>query len=188
VKEFTTDAFEAFKNDLQKIITGIITKEGSLPAMGIALLHDKSSDQFEAGFIPVPPKLMQSAETKDVLATAVFPSIFTNMEHGGFKEILAFGFISEVWIRETTQPKLPENYQDLPKKEAVFIQLETKDSGESVIKLIKREGNVVNSDGKLIDNIVLEDHPGFTGTINASTGTTEGRFDSIFRNYYKSKN
>jgi hypothetical protein len=56
-----------------------------------------------------------------------------------------------------------------------------------IIKLVNREGSVVNKNGKLVDNIILSDHPGYTTALNASTGSTEGRFTRILRDYLKNK-
>lgn len=177
-----------FKESLQSFISHIITEQGSLPPVGAVLLHDKSTDNMELGFIPVPTELMNSQEGKDTLAESVFPSVFTTMEHGNFKEIFAFGFASEIWIRETPKPVMEDNWKDLPKREGVMIHIETKDLSDVIIKVIKRDGNVVTPEGKMIDNIILEDHPGYKGLINATTSSSEGRFSHILRNYHKAKN
>lgn len=164
-----------------------MTDKGELPPIGAAMLYDKVSETFEVGFIPVPNQFLQSAETKDYLADKLFPSIFKSMEHGDFKEIVMFSWSTEIWIRQATKPQVPENWKDLPKVEGVMIHLETKDNCEVIVKLVEREGNVVNEDGELIDKITLVDHPGFSGTMDGNTGSVEGRFSRVLRNYLDSK-
>lgn len=177
-----------FKETLQSFISHILNEQGSLPPVGAVLLHDKSTDEMELGFIPIPSDFINSPEGKDKLVETVFPNVFSTMEHGNFKEIFAFGFASEIWIRETPKPAMEENWQDLPKREGVMIHIETNEISDVIIKLIKRDGNVVTPKGEMIDNVTLEDHPGHNGLINATSGNAKGRFSHILRNYNKTKN
>jgi len=176
-----------FKETMQHFISKIITDQGGLQPLGAVMLHDKSTDAMELGFIPVPGDLLKDSDSKDTLAKNVFPSVFKTMEHGDFKEIVIFAFATEIWIRETKSPTIQDNWKDLPKKEGVMIQIETESETDMIIKLVNREGQVVNTDGELIDQVVLEDHPGYSGAMNATTGKTEGRFARILRDYKQNK-
>jgi hypothetical protein len=187
MKQLTPEILNEFKEDQLRLITKVMTDEGQLPPLGAVLLHDKVTDKLEVGFIPVPGQFLQSDEAKEALATKLFPTVFDSMESDGFKEILVFSWITEVWLRETRTPSVPQDWKDIPKTEGVMIHIETKDNSQTVIKLVKRDGNVVNRDGKLIENVILEDHPGFAGTVDGQTGSTEGRFSRVLRNYLKSK-
>lgn len=188
MKQLTEEILNEFKADQLMLIKRMMTEQGQMSPLGAVLLHDKSTDKLEVGFIPVPSQFLQNDEAKDSLAKELFPTVFSTMEADGFKEILCFSWITEVWLRETKQPVMPENWKDLPKTEGVIIHMETKDKGEAILKLVKREGSVVNEEGSLIDNIILEDHPGFAGSMDAHTGSTEGRFSRVLRNYIKNKN
>lgn len=187
MKTLTEKDIQEFKDAQLKLITKVMTDKGALPPIGAALLHDKISDTFEVGFIPVPAKMIESDDAKDYLANDLFPSIFKSMEHGDFKEIVMFSWSTEIWIRQATKPQVPENWKDLPKVEGVMMHLETKDGCEVIVKLVEREGNVVNEDGELIDKITLVDHPGFAGMMDGNTGSVEGRFSRVLRNYLNSK-
>lgn len=187
MKTLTEQDIQEFKDAQLNLITKVIIDKGQLPPLGAAMLHDKISDTFEVGFIPVPNQFLESAESKDYLAEKLFPSIFKSMEHGDFKEIVMFAWSTEIWVRESRKPVVPENWKDLPKKEGVMMHLETKDGCEVIVKLVEREGNVVNEDGELIDKITLVDHPGFAGMMDGNTGSIEGRFSRVLRNYLDSK-
>lgn len=187
MKTLTEKEIQEFKDAQLQLITKVITDRGQLPAIGAALLHDKISDKLEVGFIPVPNQFLESADAKDYLADNLFPSVFKSMEHGDFKEVLMFSFSTEIWVRESKSPKVPENWEELPKKEGVILHIETKNNCEVIVKLIEREGNVVNEDGELIDKITLVDHPGFAGMMDGKTGSPEGRFSRVLRNYIESK-
>lgn len=157
MKTLTEKEIQEFKDAQLQLITKVITEKGQLPAIGAALLHDKISDKLEIGFIPVPGQFLETPDAKNYLANNMFPSVFKSMEHGGFKEIVMFSFSTEIWVRESKKPEVPENWKELPKKEGVMLHVETKDNCEIIVKIIEREGNVVNEDGELIDKITLVD-------------------------------
>lgn len=187
MKTLTEEEIEEFKSAQLGLITNMLHTTGQLPPVGAVLLHDKISDKLEVGFIPVPSKFLETAESKDYLADQMFPSIFKSMEHGDFKEIMLFCWSTEIWVRETPKPEVPMDWTDLPKKEGLMMHLETRNHCEVIVKMIEREGNVVNKDGELIDKIELTDHPGFKGMMDGKTGAVEGRFSRVLRNYLEKK-
>ena len=180
--------YTEFKESMFAIVKGMIVDNGGLPPIGAALVFDADADKYGIAFIPIPGEFLKDESRKEVLANIVFPDAFKQIETEHNHRIVGFCWSTEVWIRSTNKNALPDNYQELPKEEGVILNMETEEQSDIIIKLVKREGKVINKEGNLIDNILLEDyHTEFSGVIHPGVSPTssEGRFANIFKNYRK---
>lgn len=69
-----------------------------------------------------------------------------------------------------------DNYKSLPKKEVIFISIETENKSETIIYEMIRNGKQVNTEGDLTDKIELKE----MHDIEKPEGTS-GRFAGLYK-------
>lgn len=136
----------------------VVKAGGLFPHVTILGSHkDENEDPKNAVIkIPVPPEFMESDEDKYRFVNDVLPEVFRKVKEKFYVD--AVGWASEGWMRSVGSDFDIENedYKILPKKEVLFITLETDDKVETKIYNIKRTGKSINDEGEIIDNISLE--------------------------------
>ena len=126
--------------------------------------------------IPIPPSFLESEESKDEFIDEVMPGVAKEIRKKF--DTQAVGWASEAWLRTAHKddPGL-DNWKDMPiKKEVLILILEAENKTECIVYEMKRNGQKVNSDGDLVDDIQLEELKDMTG----SGGQMAGRFFGLY--------
>lgn len=174
------EVIENFKINQVQFAEDLLIKDGTImPIVGV-LCYDK-----EKGYGMVQAPIMGDIDSasKDVIVEYVIPKVFDEIKEKGLVPV-CFSFTSEAWLR--TREKKEDNLKEftmeqieaLPKEEALMLFFETKEDSEMRAFIIKRDGQSINEDGDLVDNIKLTPHelPG--------KGTSfSGRFTGILKQY-----
>lgn len=177
-----SEFIDVFKSDVIHKMTMFLAKNGGLEPVITILAINIIEKELTVLEIPVPKGALENEDTKEVFAT-IIPTLFDEM----FKrdlEPLCYSWSSEGWLRKCNKNEdIPEKWQELPKIEVLMTTFETKDSSLLEIHVIKREGEIADENGELIDCISLEKDP----ELNMANSTVEGRFGSIFKNYMQKR-
>lgn len=155
---FTNEDFADLKEKyLETLVSGTIEAGGLPPHLTLFGNHKEETETEKAAIIhiPIPDKFMQSEDGKDEFIDKLIPMISEKVKEKFV--INAVAWASEAWFRE--QPKgepVPENYKDLPiKKEIIMVNIESILGSSLTVYEMIRNGQKVNSDGELIDNVEL---------------------------------
>lgn len=168
-------------NDLKEIyvihLKNYMTETGGLFAHVSVFaenIEKEKDDKPAIIHIPIPEEFMKNDDTKDTFINDLLPDVITEIK----KEFIPIGiaWASEAWMRVADKDFDMSEYKSLPKKEVVFISMETKFGCETLIYEIKREGIQVNSEGELTDRIELEELK-----TDAKPSSTEGRFAGLYK-------
>lgn len=127
--------------------------------------------------IPIPPDSLKSEESKDEFIHDIMPGVAKEIRKKF--DTQAVGWASEAWLRTAHKddPDL-DNWKDMPiKKEVLILILEAEGKSECIVYEMKRNGQKVNSDGDLIDDIQLEELKEMTG----AGGEMAGRFFGLYK-------
>lgn len=147
----------------------------------IEILCDSQNDEKPTiAIIPIPNELLESDETKDILADNIIPNIIKEIIKDGL-EPLCLAMITEGWSYhiETKEgrPITREGWEAAKaraeKKEMVIISFDEKETSES--RLFIKKGTKKNEAGEYIEQVWLEEDS--RGLPDAS----EGRFIGLLK-------
>jgi hypothetical protein len=183
-----TEQFNSLKEDYINSIKRYMTEEGELhPHISLfgeikpeSELYKKVEDEKKPALIHIPlsSEYMDSPESKERFVNKIFPQMANEIKQD-FK-VDAIAWATESWMRVVEKgQEVPENWREIPiKKEVVLITIEFKDSCESIIFDIKRDGKQITDSGELVDKIELT----LCNDLNNSTNIG-GRFSGLFKNF-----
>jgi hypothetical protein len=179
-KESADQQIQQFKASHTEYMSKIMVEQGYIDPVITVLVYNKGTEKFAIFYVMVPPDIMNSEAGKNAFSS-VAPRILDAAAHNNMIPV-CFSWSSEAWLRKTPEgvTELPENWKDLPKQEAMITYFESEEKSDLQVKMMYREGSRVNSEGKLIDNIRLEDNPKFDVP---EGGVLTGRFADIFKKY-----
>lgn len=174
-EEIDKDITAFKKEQLAGVKRMMIDNGGVMPIISMLVLD---SSKNETGIVIAPYVGDDfSEEAKDYMATKVIPDIFEEMKDQKLKPV-CFSFSSEAWMRSCEKDEIPKDWKSLPRTEIVMLTFETATRSEMECFEIKRIGKVINSNGKMIDNIDLIPIDQSKNLQSAS-----GRFTNIFKKY-----
>lgn len=172
---------ESFKKDTLDNMAKSLARNGGLDPVIIVLAKHIVDKEFTVLIVPIPNDALKNNEAKQIFAQ-VIPTLFDKMYDDDLEPI-CYSWSSEAWLRKVDKDKgIPDNWNDVPKTEALITSFETKDSCTMEIHTIIREGKIANEDGDLIDCISLEKDPELN---SGGDQEMEGRFGNVFKNYMK---
>lgn len=164
---------EAYINHLKSYMS---ETGGLFPHITIFAEHvDKEEEDKPAIIhIPIPDEYMKDDESKDRFVEQLMPELMIEMK----KQFIPIGvaWASEAWMRVADKDFDMSKYKSLPKKEVVFMSIETKSGCDTLIYEIKRTGIQVNSEGQLTDRIELEEIE-----TAEKPSSAEGRFAGLYK-------
>jgi len=195
------EVIENFKKEHFNNITRALTLSGDIDPMITLLVKntiiDETKDfkEYSVCLIPLPKEAFDNTESKDLLAK-IIPQIFKKIEDDNMEPV-CYSFSSEAWMREMKNKKNLKkeqfenteeynNWKNLPKKEVLITTFETKDTNETLIDFIIRNGKMSDEKGNLIDCISLERYDEISNSISNSENIG-GRLSNIFQDYLKNK-
>lgn len=178
---------ENFKKEHSLNIEHQITSNRGLgPTVTIFAKPEKNPDpdrRFTVFVMPIPDDFFKSADDKKNIVKVILQS-FYKIENEGFK-ILTYAWSSEVWVRSQHIDEKVDDIHSLPKKEAVFTLYETEKEISFELSDIIREGKIANTEGELIDCIVLKKNKDFSSDVDAPKFA--GQFSNLFKKYRELK-
>jgi len=171
--------YKTLKDEYINHITEYVKQAGGLfPHISIfAEPKDKKDDKPALIHIPIPDEYIENEESKDEFVDEILPKIAKEVNQ--MFNVYGIAWSSEAWMRTANKDSDIQDYKSLPKKEVIFINIESIDKSECVMYNIKRFGKQVNSDGDLIDNIELTKSRMSGGVQNVG-----GRFSGLLK-YFK---
>jgi hypothetical protein len=170
---------ESFKKMYLEQIKLQAETEGGISPIVTVLAYAYRDKKYYAFQVPIPDYLM-TTQGKEILYDEIIPGLFKLVTER-FNRILCFTWCSETWIREARDTEIiPENYENLPKREGLVVSFETEDYCETRSLYLDRIGQVVNKEGNLVNSIKLTDH-----FQNDSRGENHsiGRIPELFRKF-----
>lgn len=199
-------AVEDFKSDAYRMLNRAIADNGGLPPCVAILL--KVDDDYKAVLTTVPETFFTEENGKDVFVNVQIPKIFEHFISEN-KFPICFMFASEAYVsvldaknsdidlENLTEELKNENFvtedkiknlfnkDDLKmiKTECIIFSFETINESELKVKKINRNGQIVNSKGKLVDAIEFEDFE--LGEQEDVIKNASGRFSNILKRFYK---
>jgi hypothetical protein len=180
----TKETYESLKATYLEFITELIKDFGGL-SPAITVLGIRKEDQKNAVIhIPIPEHQMETEKGKDEFVDKIVPEIGAKIKESF--EIHCVIWASEAWLRALPKdsdgkPTLPENWKDLPKKEVMFITIESEDDNDVIIMEIVRQGQQVNSNGQLTDHIELVPFTDYEK--DNKPPNLEGRFNGLYKKF-----
>jgi hypothetical protein len=175
----TEEKYTSLKTAYVEFITKIIKDFGGLPPAITILGMRKDNQENAVIHIPIPDFLMNSEKGKDEFIDDVVPELATKVNRDF--EVLCVAWASEAWIRSVPkeQTDVPVDWKSIPKKEALFVSIESADKNDVIMMEIVRKGQQVNADGQLTDHVELLPLPDFLGTPERM----EGRFAGLYKKF-----
>lgn len=176
-----SEHIENFKKENKENITKLISQMGGFAPLCTIFTH--KNDNYGVIIVTLPEDVLDSYENKQKFLKAM-PDFFDSIVEDGHR-IVCFSYSSEAWLRTADKNGgVPDNWQSLPKIEALITSYETNDSVSLEIYNIIREGKIVDTEGDLIDCIRLEKN----NDMDSKEGNLQGGFSTIYRDYLKLKN
>lgn len=178
----TQEKYESLKADYVEFIMKVIKDFGGL-SPAVTVLGIRKDDQKNAVIhIPIPEFLMNSEEGKDEFVDEVIPDIAKRVNKEF--DVKAVAWASEAWLRsvakdeKTGKAEIPEDWKSLPKKEVLFITIESASKYDATVMEMIRKGQQVNAEGQLTDHIELVPLPDFE-----NPEKMEGRFSGLYKKF-----
>lgn len=164
---------ELIDSYIENIKTFIVEAGGLFPHLTIfADNKDPEKEEKKALIhIPIPDTYMESDAEKDSLVDEIFPFIYEKVKERFTPYGIAWA--SEAWMRVVTQKDIARYKEMPPQKEVVIISIDTECKCETIIYELKRNGQCINQEGDLIDQIILD-------KLEQSTGVS-GRFVGLYQ-------
>lgn len=171
--------FEDLKESYVKHIVKYMSQTGGVfPHISLFAEHIDKEDNDKPAIIhiPIPDEYMEDDESKDKFIDVIMPQLIIEVK----KKFIPLGvaWASEAWMR-TAGADFDidkQDYKALPKKEVLFMSIETKNNCDTVIYQIKRKGKQVNSDGDMTDIIELKEMENAEKPTNIG-----GRFSDLYK-------
>jgi len=175
----TEQQYDNLKENYLKHIKRYMKEAGGLfPHITILADHLNETEDPKSAVIhiPIPDEYMENDEAKDEFIEDILPDIMKTVKEK-FKPH-AIAWTSEAWMRVADKDfNFNEHtYKLLPKKEVLFVSIETEDKQEHHIYEMKRTGMKVTDEGDLCDDIDLiqmED--------SMSNAPLKGRFSGLYK-------
>lgn len=179
----TNEQYLTLKEEYVNHIKTFVTQSGGLlPHLTVFAdlkePKDKEEEKPAIIHIPIPSEYMEDDAGKDKFIKKVAPDLFKAINKEFIPNSIAWA--SEAWLREADKDFdiKNEDWKKLPiKKEVIILTIESENKTEAILFTVKREGKQVNSDGELIDNIVLTEDENQLG----DAGPIGGRFTGLFK-------
>lgn len=178
----TQEKYESLKTSYVEFITRIIKDHGGL-SPAVTILGIRKDDQQNAVIhIPIPEFLMNSEKGKDEFVDDVIPKLAKKVNEEF--EVKAVAWASEAWLRsvskdeKTGEATVPDDWKSLPKKEVLFITIESDNKYDATVMEMIRKGQQVNAEGQLTDHIELVPLPDFE-----NPEKMEGRFSGLYKKF-----
>ncbi len=175
----TQEEYQNVKESYLTHIKNYMKRTGGLfPHITILADHiEKEEDDKPAVIhIPIPDQFMDSDEGKDEFVDELLPEIIKTVKEKFIPYAIAWS--SEAWMRTADKDFdfQKDDYKLLPKKEVLFLSIESKDREETYIYEINRIGMKVTDDGDLCDDIELTEIKEF-----GNPEHTQGRFSGLYK-------
>lgn len=173
------------KEDLQKLkeeyvnhLKSHIVDSGGMFTHIALFGNKKENDEQSLVHIVVDPKFLTSDEDKDRFITNILPDIIKKVREQFTVDAVAW--TSEAWLRKTDKD-FKGNWQEVPvEKEVLIIMYQEKETSDTMIYEIKRDGQVINAEGNLIDNVNLIELKDLEDSINQK-GHREGKLHDMMK-------
>lgn len=179
----TTEEIKEMKDGYIDHLKEYITQTGSLFAHLVVIGTTKEDNKKSIIHIPVPDEFIQDEKGKEFFIKKLVPEAAKEIVKKFNYEII--GWASEAWIRvidEKNSNKL-NDWKKIPiKKEVVFIIFETKDSQETIVYDIIRNGKQVNSEGDLADSVDLVEDKELS-TMYKDSKVSVGRLTGLYKTF-----
>ena len=176
------EKLESLKTAYLELVTNLIKDFGGL-SPAVTILGIKKDDQLNAVIhIPIPDKYMNSETSKDEFVDDVVPQLAAKVKEEF--DVHAVAWASEAWLRVLSKDgepvkEVPEDWKSLPKKEVLFINIESEGKEDLVVMEIVRKGQQVNSEGQLTDHVELVPYEDLQG----QPDKVEGRFTGLYKKF-----
>lgn len=171
--------FEELKDSYINHIKKYMSQTGGLfPHISLFADHIDNDDDDKPAIIhiPIPDEYMVDDESKDKFIDVIMPQLIVEIK----KKFVPLGiaWASEAWMRSADKDfdMDKQDYKTLPKKEVLFMSIETKNNRDTIIYEIKRKGKQVNSDGDMTDIIELKEMENAENPKNVG-----GRFSELYK-------
>ncbi len=178
---------KVFKEDYLKIINRFLEEDGRLQPAFTVLYTKNGEESPKAEHIVLPDTMLGTVRGKDVF-TQVVPKLITTLRDRG-DDPICIAWSSEVWVRKGPKEIDPDSEYQMPsreeieatfsKEEAVVMYFESETESTIDCRLIERDGTRVNSNGDMVDNIVLVPHKDFDN-LNTKDIKMQGTFTNLF--------
>ena len=192
-KEEIDNIVNNFKGEYLTTVTNKLSEDGRMnPSMTI-LYKKQGENEVTSEQMMIPPELLGKHKGKDVF-TLIVPKLITSISDKG-DEPICVAWSAEVEIAKSPKPIDVDNFT-MPTKEeieatyireeGVVMYFESQSTSDIDCRLIKRDGMRVNSDGEVVDNIILEPYRDFIG-MDKKQVKMAGRFTNLFPNKEKNE-
>lgn len=179
----TPEKFEELKKDYIDHIKNVVNVTGGM-FPHISVIADDKDDQASLIHIPIPDQIMENDEDKDRFIDEILPEIAEKLHKDEFRPY-AVTWAAECWMRtfskEQKKEVLYNGWKSLPKKEIVFVSIETADNTEVITYDIIRKGMKVDKQGDMIEDVSLEE----IKQDELPTSDMGGRFSKLFNKFKK---
>jgi uncharacterized protein YutD len=174
----TQEQFNEMKESYISYMKDFMKEFGQFGPM-ITVFADNPQEEERPAIIhiPIPPQFMKNNETKDEFVNEMVPEMFADIKER-FKPY-AVAWAAEAWIRRLSKNDHFEgDYEQLPKKEVIFVSFQQKDNNTGIVYNIKRNGKQVTATGDIVDQVELEEDKEFVDLEGM-----EGRFSNLFSKF-----
>lgn len=178
----TSEDYQDMKDEYLHLIKMFMQDMGGvLPSISILGINKEDGKNSIINVI-VPGEYLSSPDGKDQFMSKHLPKIVIEIK--AKFTINAVAWASEAWMRVGEKDDTIETVQGNPKKEVLFINIETENKNDLNIYEIKRTGKVVNRDGDLIDQIELLELDEFKDN---TPEAVNGRFSGLYKMFTEVK-
>lgn len=176
----TQEKFNELKEEYIQHIKEIVNVTGGM-FPHISVIADDKEDKASIIHIPIPDEIMNNEEGKDLFMDKILPEIIDKLHKDDFKPH-AVTWAAECWMRTVSKEQeydvIKNGWKSLPKKEIIFVSIETDDNTEVITYDIIRNGMKVDKHGDMVEDVSIE-------KINQDETPTDmaGRFSQLFNKF-----
>jgi hypothetical protein len=178
----TPEKFQELRELYIEHVSNVVTTTGGM-FPHITVIADDKDNAASMIHIPLPDEFMANNDTKDEFIDRILPEIVEKLHKDEFTPH-AVAWTSECWMRvipKEDQDKLVTGgWQSFPKKEIVFVSIETADKTDVITYDIIRKGMKVDKEGDMIEDVELKEN-----SPEENPGQINGRFSQLFNKFRK---